>query len=209
MPGDTFASLWYAKSSKKTKETTLHFFAQAIRIFFFFWESTEVEISTGGAFEIQTESRAYKGGTGFFSPVRNSWGVKCTLPQFHLLQTFFPGTVQWKHASREHFCSRFLRCLLPLLHGKLYKRGTRKELLCWQSVAVSIEKDLQSWRSSVQKQEQTLSKDLRRKRQFFVQWEQKNDNCWKKSERIPPQIEFVETNSIARELGEIPPQRNL
>ncbi len=46
------------------------------------------------------------------------------------------------------------------------------------------------------KQEQTLFKDLRRNKQYFVQRKQQNDNCWKTSVRIPPRCEFVETKSI-------------
>ena len=61
------------------------------------------------------------------------------------------------------------------------------------------------------KQEHTLFKDLRGNKQFFVQRERQNDNCWKKSARIPPRSEFVELNSIegwVRHWGDPTPKGN-
>ncbi len=59
MPGDTLLPSGMRKVAKKPRKQHYTFLPKQSEIFFWGGESTEVEISTGRAFEIQTESRAY------------------------------------------------------------------------------------------------------------------------------------------------------
>ncbi len=123
MPGDTSLPSGMRKVAKKPRKQHYTFFPKQSGSSF--WESTEVENSTGGGILRNTNRKScIEGGErDFFLPARNSWGVKCTLPQFPPLPpptNFFPGTV---HIGNMHavniFAAGFSDAFLPLLHGKV------------------------------------------------------------------------------------------